>query len=111
MELEVQHTMKGNRLPGMCADSYGNLYEKPRKLQGLPHTLTHPKSQSFGLGLTESWMAPKNRDSQRNFYFISLKTCWRRGEILENICPLLMSLCGIQKAICVVLQAQWALEM
>ena len=99
--------MKGNRLPGMRADSYGNLYEKPRKLQGLLHTLTHPKSRSFGLGFIENWMAPKNRDSQRNFYFISLKTFWRMGEILENICPL----CGIQKAICLVPQAWWALEM
>ena len=73
VELEEQHALKGNHLPGMRADSYGNLYGKPCKQQGLLPALTHPQSQSFGLGLIENWMAPKSRDSQRNIYFISLK--------------------------------------
>lgn len=48
---------------------YRNPCRKSHELQGLLQALKHPKSQNFGLGLTENWTVPKNTDSEREFLF------------------------------------------
>lgn len=70
-----------------------------------------PKVKALVWAWLRTGWHPKVEIHKEIFISSHWKTCWTRGEILENICPLLMPLWGIQKAICVVLQPRWVLEM